>query len=210
MVIDHRRLTGEFVRLRDIMQQLVDGSFITPQSFIGQGTFPPVDLSVTDDVIVELAVPGGRQDDMSISVTGETVTVTGEIKREPRGDRGHVYTQEIWQGKFQRAFRLPMQIDADKAEASLEHGILTLRLPKVEATKPRNRGVNQATDGDATDAHLPRNVPETLSLLMPALNLFPPSDPSGTTVSVVADREQPRQSGVVAPGAARPWPRSRS
>jgi HSP20 family protein len=138
MAIDHRRMTGEFVPLRDIMQQLVEGSFITPQSFTGQGTFPPVDLYVTDDdVIVELAVPGGSHDDLSISVTGETVTVTGEIKREPRGEKGHAYAQEIWQGKFQRSFKLPVQIDADKAEASFEQGILMLRLPKAEATKPR-------------------------------------------------------------------------
>jgi HSP20 family protein len=138
MTIDQRRLTSDFVPLRDIMQQLVEGSFITPQSFTGQGTFPPVDLFMTDDdVIVELAVPGARQDDIAISITGETVTVIGEVKRQQRTETGHGYAQEIWQGKFQRAFRLPMQIDADQAEASFEHGILTLRLPKAEATKPR-------------------------------------------------------------------------
>jgi HSP20 family protein len=138
MGIEHRRMTTDLIPLRDIMQQLVEGSFITPQSFTGQGTFPPVDLWMTDDdVIMELAVPGSKQDDLSISVAGETVSVIGEVTRVPQGDKAHAYAQEIWQGKFQRSFKLPMQVDADRAEATFEHGILTLRLPKAEATKPR-------------------------------------------------------------------------
>ncbi|GAC1511038.1 MAG: Hsp20/alpha crystallin family protein [Chloroflexota bacterium] len=137
MGMEQRRMIGEYLPLRDVMERLFEGSVITPQVFGGQSTFPPVDLFVTDDdVIVEVAVPAVKQDDLSISVTGETVTISGEVKRDTHGDKGHAYAQEIFQGKFQRAFRLPIQIDADKAGATYEHGLLTLRLPKAEATKP--------------------------------------------------------------------------
>jgi HSP20 family protein len=138
MAIEHRRVIGEHLPLRDVMERLFEGSFVSPQSVVGQGTFPPVDLFMTDDdVIVKLAAPGARQDDFSISVSGDTVTVMGEVKLEPHAEKGHAYIQEIWQGKFQRSFRLPIQVDAEKAEASFEHGILTLHLPKAESTKLR-------------------------------------------------------------------------
>lgn len=138
MAIEQRRVIGEHLPLRDVMERLFEGSFVTPQSVAGQGAFPPVDLSMTDDdVIVKLAVPGARQDDFSISVSGDTVTIVGEVKLEPHGEKEHAYILEIWQGKFQRSFRLPIQVDADKAEASFEQGILTLHLPKAEATKLR-------------------------------------------------------------------------
>ncbi len=45
--------------------------------------------------------------------------------------------EEIWRGRFQRSFHLPIQVDANRTDASLEQGILRLRLPKSEATKPR-------------------------------------------------------------------------
>ncbi|HEX6508022.1 MAG TPA: Hsp20/alpha crystallin family protein, partial [Chloroflexota bacterium] len=44
---------------------------------------------------------------------------------------------EIWRGQFQRSFRLPIQVDANKADASYEHGVLRLTLPKSETTKPK-------------------------------------------------------------------------
>jgi HSP20 family protein len=144
-------MTSEYLPLRDVMERLFEGSVITPQVFERQGTFPPVDLFVTeDDVIVELAVPGAKQDDLSISVTDETVTITGEVKRDVLGNTGHAYAQEIFHGAFQRAFRLPIQIDADQAGASFDHGILTLRLPKAEATKPHKIQIGQQLGGTGT------------------------------------------------------------
>lgn len=152
MGMEHRRLTGEYLPLRDAMERLFEGSVITPQVFGAQSTFPPVDLFVTDDdVIVELAVPGAKQDELSISVTGETVTISGEVRREAHEEKGHAYAQEIFQGKFQRAFKLPIQIDAEKARATFENGILTLHLPKAEATKPHKIQIEQRHGGSNTD-----------------------------------------------------------
>lgn len=138
MAIDRTRRTGGYLPLRDAMNQLFEGSFIQPGFWQSQGTFPPVDLFVTDDdVIIDMAVPGANPDDINISVTGDTVTLSGEIKHEHGGHKGQTYLDEIWNGKFQRAFTLPIQVDADKAEASFTNGILELRLPKSEATRPR-------------------------------------------------------------------------
>ena len=137
MGIDRRRYSGGYVPLRDAMDQLFAGSFITPQTF-GSGGFPQVDLYVTeDDVVLEIATPGADPNDISISATGDSVTISGEVKHSHRKEKGQPLLEEIWTGKFQRSFSVPTQIDPDKAQASFENGILTLVLPKSEATKPR-------------------------------------------------------------------------
>jgi HSP20 family protein len=144
-----------YVPLRDAIDRLFAGSVITPQVF-GQESFPQADLYTTeDDVVVCMSIPGANPDDIQISVTGDTVTISGEVRHEhsnmPQAQQGQsqqaqqgrqrqghqVYYQEIWSGRFQRSFSLPIQVDADKANASFENGILTLTLPKAEATKPR-------------------------------------------------------------------------
>jgi HSP20 family protein len=137
MAMDRRRVSG-YMPLREAMNQLFEGSFITPGVLGGQSGFPPADLHVTDeDVVVHLAIPGIKPDDVNISVTGDTVTVSGEVKREQRSEKSHAHYEEIWRGRFQRSFQLPIQVDANKAEATFENGLLTLTLPKSEATKPR-------------------------------------------------------------------------
>ena len=65
MAMDRRRYG--YLPLRDAMDQLLEGSFITPHVFSGQGAFPPVDMHVTDDdVLLEVAVPGINPDDINI------------------------------------------------------------------------------------------------------------------------------------------------
>ena len=153
MGIDRRQMTG-YLPLRDAIDRLFAGSVISPDYF-GTGTqggFPPTNMHITDDdVVVTMAVPGAKPDDIQVSVTGDTVTASGEIRREEHGPsgqqqgqgRGQTYFEEIWHGRFQRSFTLPIQVDADKATASFENGILRLTLPKAEATKPRKIQVNQ-------------------------------------------------------------------
>src|SRR5436309_10488783 len=101
MAIDRRRSSGGYLPLRDALDQLFESSFLTPQFFSGAGGgFPPSDLYISDDdVIVELAVPGANPDDINVSVTGDTVTISGEIKHERHTSaKGQPYFQEIWSG----------------------------------------------------------------------------------------------------------------
>jgi HSP20 family protein len=87
-------------------------------------------------VVVEMALPGGNPDNLNISVTGDALIITGEVKRQRESEKVHPYVQEIWQGQFQRSFTLPVQVDSTGADASFADGILTLRLPKSEAARP--------------------------------------------------------------------------
>jgi HSP20 family protein len=131
-------MTGTYVPLRDAIDQLFSGSFISPQMMSGQGGFPPANLRVTDDnVEIEMALAGANPEDVTISVSGDTVTISGEVTREQHDTKGRTYVEEIWVGSFQRSFTLPFPVDVDKANASFENGMLGLTLPKSEAARPR-------------------------------------------------------------------------
>jgi HSP20 family protein len=137
MSID-RRQTGNYLPLRDAMERLFAGSFIAPQSF--EGGFPATDVSMTEDeVVVCMAVPGARPDDINVSVTGDTITISGDIKHSHKsgGKGSQTFINEVWSGQFHRSFTLPIAVDADKAEATFENGILTVTIPKSAATRPR-------------------------------------------------------------------------
>lgn len=142
-------MTGNYLPLREAMDQLFAGSFIAPHAMGGQGGFPPANVRVTDDeIVIEMAAAGADPDDVTIALTGNTVTISGEVTREEHDTKGQTYVEEIWVGSFQRSFTLPFPVDVDRANASFENGILRLTLPKSEAAKPRrvqvsSRGTRQ-------------------------------------------------------------------
>ena len=84
-------------------------------------------------------VPGVKADELNIETEGNTVKISGELSvPAPTADeKVQTLRSEIGFGKFSRAFEMPEDIDADKIEASLENGVLTVRVPKAETVKPR-------------------------------------------------------------------------
>ncbi len=84
-------------------------------------------------------VPGMKADELNIETEGNTVKISGETAAPAISSDENVRTlrSEIGYGKFSRAFEMPEEIDADKIEANLDNGVLTVRVPKAEAVKPR-------------------------------------------------------------------------
>lgn len=90
--------------------------------------------------IVEAEVPGLKMDDIEVLVQGDELTVKGERKAsEEEGVTRHL--QERKAGEFKRTLQLPVEIDAEKVEASLRDGVLTIKLPKSQAVLPRKIAV---------------------------------------------------------------------
>lgn len=90
-----------------------------------------VDMTSDDKhIIVRTALPGFREDEVDVDVKGNVLTISAESKGEREDTRDNWYIREMRYGKFARSVMLPEEIAADKAEASLENGILTVRLPK--------------------------------------------------------------------------------
>lgn len=132
---------GELASMRRAMDRLFEEGFPRPWRLLtweaGEG-FCPLDLYETDDeVVLKASMPGVKPEDVDISITGETLTIKGESKEEQEEKRPNYYRQERRCGSFARSVTLPVQVESEKAEAVFEHGVLTLRLPKAEAVKPK-------------------------------------------------------------------------
>lgn len=107
-----------------------------PMGFNG-GTRLPVDIQVEkDEFVITARVAGLKPEDLKIEILDDVLTLSGEVKSESNGD-GDYLLREIHYGEFSRSFRLPSSVEADKAEAKVEDGILTVRLPKVEEERPK-------------------------------------------------------------------------
>ena len=78
-------------------------------------------------------MPGLKADDLTINILEDVVTVEGEIKQ----DENEYLLRELPSGSFRRSLRLPAPVDADKAEAKIADGVLTLTLPKAESARPK-------------------------------------------------------------------------
>jgi HSP20 family protein len=78
-----------------------------------------------------------KPDDIDISVTGQALTLKAETKEEHEEKGQNWYRRERHAGSFVRHLQLPTEVQAGKAQADFEHGVLRLTLPKAEAVKPR-------------------------------------------------------------------------
>jgi HSP20 family protein len=139
MAIQHWEPLREMVSLRDAMTSLLQESFVRPVGLMGNGAaLLPLDIAETEDeFIVKASLPGVRPEDVHITAHGDTLTIRGEMKAEEEKKGEHYHLRELRQGHFQRTVTLSTPISADKAQAQFENGVLTLKLPKAEESKPK-------------------------------------------------------------------------
>ncbi len=128
----------EMMTLREAMDRLFDDAFTRPLSLAGNWSVPAVDMYQTDnDVVVKAALPGIKADEVQINITGEVLTLKGEVKQsEETKEKAYHIREQRW-GAFERSIILPTDVVADKAKADFENGILTITLPKAEEVKPK-------------------------------------------------------------------------
>ena len=128
----------DFVSLREAMNSLFEDSFVRPAAAFGGASNVPVDIWQTEgELFVRASVPGVRPEELHIAVLNGMLTLKGEHKPDAVPEGAHYLRQEIGYGTWERSFELPFSVQADKAEARFEHGILTVTLPKADEAKPR-------------------------------------------------------------------------
>ena len=130
----------EMLTLREAMDRLFDDAFTRPLSLRDGWSMasPAIDMYQTDnEVVVKASIPGIKAEEVQINVTGDILTLKGEVKQdEERRDRAwHIREQRF--GSFERSIVLPTEVKSDKAEAVFENGILTITLPKADEVKPK-------------------------------------------------------------------------
>jgi HSP20 family protein len=120
------------------MDRLFEESFVNPRTWSwGEHQFVALDVYATeDDLIVEANLPGVRPEEVDITVEGNTLTIAGETRPSRKEDEGSTLIAEIRRGAFSRTLTLPAGLEPDKATATFEDGVLTLRIPKAEQVKP--------------------------------------------------------------------------
>ena len=133
----------EMMTLREAMDRLFDDAFTRPINLRDGGwSAPAVDMYQTDDeVVVKVALPGFKADEVQINVTGDVLTLRGEMKHEDEKKEKAWHLREQRWGSFERSVALPTNVVADRASADFENGILTITLPKAEEAKPRTISV---------------------------------------------------------------------
>jgi HSP20 family protein len=118
------------------MEQLMQGVWSDTRAGNGAPWVPPVDVEETEDAwIVEAELPGVDKKDVDVQVRDSELTITGEIKERER--KGILRRRTRRKGRFEYRVTLPGEADSEGVDASLHDGVLTLRVPKSERTKPR-------------------------------------------------------------------------
>ena len=123
----------EMMTLREAMDRLFDDAFTRPINLRDGGwSAPAVDMYQTDDeVVVKVALPGFKADEVQINVTGDVLSLRGQLKREQEEKDKAWHIREHRWSSFERSVALPTQVTADRANADFENGILTITLPKA-------------------------------------------------------------------------------
>ena len=147
MTIERWNPAPEMVSLRDAMNSLFQESFVQPngaRSERGAATSTlPLDITEGEnDFVVTASLPGIKPEDVQTTVLGDTLTIRGESKADAEQKGQNWLVRERRSGSFQRSVSLGTPINADKASAQFEHGVLTLTLPKSEQARPKQIKLN--------------------------------------------------------------------
>jgi HSP20 family protein len=148
---------SELLTLRQAMDRLFDDTVFRPVNGYGADVSRlALDVRSTPDaLLVEAELPGINPEDVDITVENGTLTIRAEDRVERSAEEGDWLVREIAHGTVMRTVTLPTGLEADKAEATFEHGVLRLRIPKAEQVKPRQIHIRPVTTAEAQPADTP-------------------------------------------------------
>jgi len=138
------------VSLRQAMDRLFEDSVVRPAVALRRGEASELPINVWEDqdsLHLVARVPGLAADDIELTITGDTLTVRGNLSSDAQREDSkdwRWYANELWYGPFERTITLPTEIQADKVDATFKDGVLHLTLPKAEEVKPKSIKVKVA------------------------------------------------------------------
>jgi HSP20 family protein len=129
------------------LDDMFKGLFVRPMRFdldVAPQMRMKIDVSKADDTYtVKADIPGVKKDDIQVSVDGNEVTISGEIKKETEEKKGEeVLRSERYYGKISRSFTLPHDVDESKVTAKYADGVLKVSLPMKAASKTKKIAVS--------------------------------------------------------------------
>jgi HSP20 family protein len=133
---DRAQPVNEVERLRRMLDQTFGGFGLPALLTESVGWSPPVDIEEQDNAyVIEAEMPGADRKDVKIELVANELMITGEIKEREREGILRKRTRRV--GRFEYRVRLPEQVDADKIDAKLKDGVLSVRVPKLEGAQRR-------------------------------------------------------------------------
>ncbi len=121
----------------DVADRLLEDAFVR-SPFGTESAEPALDVYETDnEVVVKAMLPGMDPDDVEVTMTGDTLTIRGEVKEEEEEERRNYIYRERRYGKFSRRVRLP-KVDSENIDAEFENGLLTIKLGKPEEKQSKS------------------------------------------------------------------------
>lgn len=153
----------EMANMRSFMDRIFDQSFGRFPGFRTAGEdFGAANLGLDvyetgDEYVIKAQVPGIKPEDVDISVEDDVLTIRGEFSQKDEVNEDQYLRRELRYGSFQRSLRLPPTVEAEKAKAAFEHGVLKLTLPKRPEARARSikitpQGVLEGEAKETTDS----------------------------------------------------------
>jgi HSP20 family protein len=103
---------------------------------------PTVDMAEDENVyIIKASMPGVKPEEVEVTLQNNILTIKGEAKKEMEIKEENYHMRERRYGSFMRSLTLPTEVKAEAIEAKHEDGVLTVRLPKSEMSKPKKIAV---------------------------------------------------------------------
>jgi len=131
----------ELERMRRQMDRLFEDT-MSPHQRPRAGVFPLINLTEDkDNYYVRAELPGVKGDELDIQATSNNLAISGERKIAAEEEGAKYHRREREAGTFSRMVALPGEVNTDKVEANLQHGILTVVVPKAEVAKPKQISV---------------------------------------------------------------------
>ena len=112
----------------------------------GAHVFPPINVFADgDSFVLRAEVPGFKTDEIGLTFARGCLTLTGQRQPDDHAKPGGYHRREREFGSFSRSIQLPNDFNPEKATAQCRNGLLTVRIPKTEAAKPRQIRVQAST-----------------------------------------------------------------
>jgi HSP20 family protein len=125
---------GLFEEFNQLFEQLGAPAFGSGQ---GSNSYPVDLFEAGDNVVLEMAVPGVRVQDLDVSIEGRQLTISGTLPNFSEKEERRYWLQTIPRGQFSRTVSLPAGVDLDNVEARVHEGLLTLTMPKAASARAR-------------------------------------------------------------------------
>jgi HSP20 family protein len=137
---------AQALSLRHAMDRLFQDAFVPSLASVGGGqVWPPVDILNTEDAFLVVAsLPGVQPDQVDITLQNQTLTIRGQVSDDSEAQAGEYVYRERRFGAFSRQIQFPTRVEGEGADASFEHGVLRLRVPKAAETKARRIEIKPA------------------------------------------------------------------